>query len=120
MIKKLEEGRGKIIGFEISGKLHDVDYKTFIPEVEEIIQKHGKAKILSYFRDFHGWDLHAFWDDLGFGLKHFGDIPKIAMVGDKKWEEWMTAICKPFTKAKVKYFDESEIDEAWVWLYNES
>ena len=38
------------------------------------------------------------------------------MVGDGKWEQWMTTFCKPFTKAKVMYFDKSHIDAAWKWL----
>ena len=28
----------------------------------------------------------------------------------------MASVCKPFTKAKVKYFDRSEVDAAWKWL----
>jgi hypothetical protein len=28
----------------------------------------------------------------------------------------MANFCKPFTRAKVKYFDRSEVDAAWNWL----
>ncbi len=38
------------------------------------------------------------------------------MVGDRKWEKWVANFCKPFAKAKVKYFDRSEVDAAWKWL----
>jgi hypothetical protein len=38
------------------------------------------------------------------------------MVGNRRWEKWMTSVCKPFTKAKVKYFDRSEVAAAWTWL----
>ena len=38
------------------------------------------------------------------------------MVGDPKWEQWMANFFKPFTRAKVKYFDRSEVDSAWKWL----
>jgi hypothetical protein len=42
--------------------------------------------------------LRAAWDDLEFGLKHYSDFERIAMVGDRKWEEWMANFCKPFTR----------------------
>jgi hypothetical protein len=38
------------------------------------------------------------------------------MVGDRKWEKWMANFCKPFTRAKVRYFDKSDVDAAWEWL----
>jgi len=117
MIKKHKEGSGNIIGFEMSGKLCDADYRTFIPQIEEIVKREGKARILVHFTDFHGWDLHAAWDDFVFGIKHFRDIERLAMVGEKRWEEWMVKLCKPFTKAEVKYFDATKLEIAWEWLY---
>ena len=38
------------------------------------------------------------------------------MVGDRRLEKWLASVCKPFTKAKVKYFDRLEVDAAWKWL----
>ena len=113
MIKKLEQSSGKVIGFSLSGKLHDEDYHAFVPQVESVIEREGTARLLAHF---HGWDLHAMWDDMAFGAKHYGDIEKIALVGDRKWEEWMAKICKPFTRAKVQYFDAEQIAQAWTWL----
>ncbi len=49
-------------------------------------------------------------------MKHFKDIERIAMVGDKKWEQWMAAFCRPFTSAKIRYFDQSEADSAHQWI----
>lgn len=116
MIEQLKTGNKKIVGFKLSGKLHDEDYKSFVPALEAAIAAAGKIRMLAHFEDFHGWDLHAAWDDMKFGAKHFGDFERIAMVGDKKWEEWMTKLCNPFTKATVKYFDVGEAGAAWVWL----
>ncbi len=116
MIDTIETGSPKVVGLKLSGKLHDDDYKQFVPSMETILTAEGKVRLFVQFEDFHGWDLHAAWDDLKFGLKHYSDFERIAMVGDRKWEKWMTTFCKPFTKAKVKYFDKSEIDAAWKWL----
>jgi hypothetical protein len=28
----------------------------------------------------------------------------------------MAKVCKPFTMAKIEYFDASKIEDAWKWL----
>jgi len=116
MIEKLARSSGPVLGFKMSGKLHDEDYRQFVPLVEETIKEHGKARLLAQFHDFHGWDLQALWDDIKFSTKHCTDVAQVALVGEKKWEEWMAKVCKPFTMAKVKYFDAAQIEEAWQWL----
>ena len=116
MIEQLETGSPKIIGFKLSGKVHDEDYKTLVPAVETSLAAEGNGCLFVQMEDFHGWDLQAAWDDIKFGAKHYSDFERIAMVGDRKWEEWMTKLCKPFTKATVKYFDVPEVDAAWAWL----
>ncbi|HEY2762196.1 MAG TPA: STAS/SEC14 domain-containing protein [Pirellulales bacterium] len=106
----------KILGFKLSGKLHDEDYQTFVPLVDAAIAKEGKVRMLAVFHDFHGWDMHALWDDTKFATTHCTKIERIALVGEKDWEKWMATICKPFTMAKIKYFDKAEIDAARQWL----
>ena len=116
MIETLQTSLPKVVGFRLSGKLHDEDYKTFVPVMDAAVAAEGKVRLFAKFEDFHGWDLHAAWDDFRFGLRHYKDIDRIAMVGDRKWEKWMATLCKPFTKAKVRYFDASEVNAAWNWI----
>ena len=94
MIEQLKTDSPKILAFRMSGKLHDADYKTFVPAVEAAIEAQGKVRLLALFEDFHGWDLHALWDDIKFSTKHCADMERIALVGDRKWEEWMAKVCK--------------------------
>ena len=116
MIEQIPSTSDKVLGFKLSGKLHDEDYKKFVPLIDEAIAKDGKVRLLAQFHDFHGWDMHALWDDVKFATTHCLKIERIALVGDKTWEKWMTKVCKPFTMAKIRYFDASEIEAAWAWL----
>jgi hypothetical protein len=38
------------------------------------------------------------------------------MVGEKAWEHGMAMFCRPFTTAKIRYFDRSQVDEADAWI----
>jgi SpoIIAA-like len=65
--------------------------------------------------DFHDWDARALWEDIKWAAKYFNHIERVTMIGDKKWQEWMAAFCKLFTRAKVRYFDHENLDEARTW-----
>ena len=114
---QLNEGNGgKILVVHVSGKLAKADYEHFIPEVERLVSQHGKLRILFVMNDFHGWDLGALWEDIKFDIKHFADIERLAMVGEKKWQHGMAKFCSPFTKAIIRYFDHTDAAEARKWL----
>ena len=111
-----EEDGGKTLVIHISGKLVKADYEHFVPEFERLVRQHGKLHVLFDMTGFHGWKAGALWEDIKFDLKHFADIERLAMVGDKKWEHGMAAFCKPFTKATIRYFDLAESTGAQTWL----
>jgi cyclopropane fatty-acyl-phospholipid synthase-like methyltransferase len=116
MIDLQSGDNGKILSIKMSEKLTKEDYETFVPQVEALIKKQGKIRILLHMHDFHGWTVGALWEDIKFDVKHFADIERLAMVGERKWEAGMAAFCKPFTTAKIRYFDVSEIEQARQWI----
>lgn len=115
-IRLSEENGGKIITVHVSGKLEKADYQHFVPEFERLIMQHGKLRILFDMKAFHGWEVSAAWEDFKFGMKHFSDIERLAMVGEEKWQHGMATFCKPFTRATVRYFDQADATEARKWL----
>ena len=68
------------------------------------------------FSYIHGWDAKALWDDIKFSTTHCTKIKRIALVGDKTWEQWMDQVCKPFTMATIQYFDAADIEKTRAWL----
>src|SRR6056297_1321155 len=113
MSYKVEErADGKIIEVHIEGKLNKEAYEMFVPLTEKRIEEFGKIRLLVILHDFHGWDMSALWEDLKFDVKHFSDIERLAIVGDSKWEQGMSVFCRPFTTAKMKYFDIADVEAA--------
>ena len=111
-----ETNDGKVLEVKVSGKLRHEDYQRLVPEFERLIRQHGKISILLQMVDFHGWEGSALWDDIKLDAAHFSDIDRLAMAGDKKWEKGMSLFCRPFTTAKIRYFDLGEISEARSWV----
>jgi hypothetical protein len=111
-----EENEGKIVAVYVSGKLVTADYEHFTPEFDRLVGLHGKLRVLFDMVEFNGWTMGAVWEDTKFSLHHFGDIERIAMVGNKQWEHGMATFCKPFTKATIRYFDHTATADARKWL----
>ncbi len=105
-----------VVEVVVSGRLTHQDYVHFVPEVDAAVKKHGRIRLLLDMKEFRGWNAKALWDDTKFALKHYSHISRIAMVGESTWEKWMSNLCRPFTRAEVRYFDRPSIQEARRWM----
>jgi hypothetical protein len=110
------EASSNIVHVRIRSKLTKDDYEQFAPRIERLIREKGKSRLLVEMDHFHGWTPGALWEDVKFDLKHFGDVERLALVGDSRWEQWMASFCKPFTTAQIRYFDKAETEQARRWL----
>lgn len=111
-----EEHDGKLLIIHVTGKLVKADYEKLVTEFARLVEQHGTLRVMFDMIDFHGWDVSAAWEDLKFGLKHFADIERLAVVGETKWQHGVAIFWKPFTKATCRYFDHKEAAEARRWL----
>lgn len=114
-IKFEDENEGKMLAIQVSEKLSRADYVYFAPEFERLVKTNGKLRVLFDLAGFHGWEAGALWEDIKFDVKHYADIEPLAIIGDKKWEQGMAMFCKPFTKAKIPYFDRADAAKAQKW-----
>jgi len=110
---------GKAIFVTVTGELTAPDYEYFVPYVDKQIAEQGKVDMLVDLQDFHGWTAGAMWQDTKFAGRHFSDIGRLALVGDRRWEKGLAVFCKPFTRAEVRYFDRSKRDDAEAWALRE-
>jgi hypothetical protein len=115
-VKLTERNESRILEVLVTGKLSHEDYQSFVPAFEHLVAKQGKIRVLFEMVDFHGWSAGALWDDVKFDLSHFSDIERLALVGDKQWEHGMSAFCRPFTTASIRFFHVSAVQEARAWL----
>ena len=116
MIQIETDNNSNIVYTTSSGTLEKNDYDALLPVVEQKIRQFGKIRLYFEMSNFTGWKPEAFLQDLKFDIKHVKDFEKVAMVGDKKWQELMTGLMKPFTSAAIRFFplDEKETAKEWV------
>lgn len=98
------------------GKLTHEDYETITPMIDAALEgvKEPKVKVLIDGTEMEGWELRAAWDDFKLGLKHGSEFDKIAIYGNKNWQEITAKIGGWFISGEVQYFE--RYDEALAWL----
>ncbi|MBN1909379.1 MAG: STAS/SEC14 domain-containing protein [Pirellulales bacterium] len=107
-----------IVTATASGQLTEADVDKLTPAVDEVIAQQGSIRVLLQLVDFHGWeDRHAAWDHVTFVKHHHRNVERIAIVGDRKWEQWLATLARPFVHATQRYYDESQLDEARQWIH---
>jgi len=98
------------------GKLKHEDYQLFVPMIDKALKgaKGLEVDMLVEMRGFKGWEFLAAWDDFKFGVKHRNAFDKMAIIGNKKWEEASTAMMSHLMTGKSKFFKEREKALSWL------
>ena len=101
---------------KITGKLTHQDYETITPMIDSALAevKQPKINALVDITELDGWEIRAAWDDFKLGLKHGSEFEKIALIGNKKWQEAISKLSNWFTSGEIKYFEKR--DEGVLWL----
>lgn len=60
----VEENDGRLLSVTVRDKLERRDYELLAPEIDRLVDRHGKINLLVRLDDFSGWEPAALWEDL--------------------------------------------------------
>ncbi len=108
---------GSLIVVRIDGELTRDDYTRFVPWLDRrVTNAGGPVSFVVHAEDWDGWaSLRAAWADLKMDTRFTGDVDRLAMVGDARWQEWLTKLSSPLVPTRVRWFDPSDADAAEAW-----
>ncbi len=106
-----------ILTVKITGKLTYPEQIALQKQAVERLQGQGKARILVIAEEFQGWDRAGNWGDISFQAKYDPLIERMAIVGEKRWED-LTLIftSKGFRKFPIEYFAPADLAKARSWV----
>ena len=117
MLEFIEGMPSDVLAIEAVGKVTRDDYRTtLIPKAEEMLAKGPIKMIYVIGKEFTGYDLEALWDDGAFGIKHWHEFKRIAVVADLAWLRVSISMFAPFFPAEVRLFNLSELSAARDWI----
>jgi hypothetical protein len=116
MFEFLPESRGRRVYLKAAGRLTDADYKALVPKLEAVIQAHRSIRLYVDMTALSGWSIKAAWDDMVFGLRHWNDFERLALVGDKRWQAIAAKAMDALSKGEVRCFPAAAAGEARAWI----
>jgi len=98
------------------GKLTHEDYQVITPMIDAALEGVPEPTILALIdaTELDGWEARAAWDDFRLGLKHGRDFERIAILGNRRWQELAAKVGSWFIAGKAEYFE--TMDDALEWL----
>jgi len=112
-----EDADSDIVEIVVDGEIKASDYHDAAEKVLQVIEKHGRIRVLKEVRKFTGLNFDVFKNKLIFDmLKHVKDIRCAAVVSDEHWARQLTDFLAPAYPYPVRTFALSEIEEARSWL----
>lgn len=116
MFEVMKESEGKVIGVKMSGTVHKGDYAELAPKLEALAKQYGDVRMLCDMGDFKTEAADAWIADLKFGREFHDKMSKMAIVGDKRWESWITKLAAPLYAKEARYFHVADMSAAWTWV----
>ena len=101
----------------ISGTLKRSEFAALQEGMANKIDAGAKPRLLAIAENFDGWERGADWNDLDFLVSHSGEIAKIALVAEPRWEVGALGFAGAgVRRAPVKFFPLTELAQARAWL----
>lgn len=99
-----------------SGTLTHDDYEMITPMIDAALAgvKEPKIRALIDCMQLEGWELRAAWDDFKLGLKHGNQFVKIALYGNKGWENMAAKVGSWFIAGEIQFFNDEAAALAWL------
>lgn len=116
MLEKLSESSGSIVGYKVVGKVTVEDYQQLNPAIQALVDQYDSVSLLLDLQEFAGEEVKAWLPDLKFGHRFHDKIARMVIVGDKRWQKWLTALCSPWYAKEARFFPPEESDKAWAWM----
>jgi hypothetical protein len=107
---------GDLVTCKIWGKLSEAELQALQRVASGVMEGKDRVNFLVLVESFDGWEPGE-WSDFSFQAAQDGKISRMALVGEKRWEDLANAfVGKGMRAFPVGYFLPTELGEAVEWL----
>lgn len=108
--------RDNLIAMRVSGVLTSQEIDHFKALVRDVIDQFGEVRMYFEMQEFDGWQVDSFLENAFFDITHANRYSKVAMVGEKSWQAWITRLVDIVKRGEVRYFDLDDRLQAVQWV----
>lgn len=121
----IDTANGGYIRIHATGRLRASDYDTMEPPLEAELARRAlrqaqderrRIPLLLDLTGWRGWTAGGLVRDIRFDIRHRKSFPRIAVLGDRAWQQWLTYAAKPVFSGEMRYFDATRERQAAEWM----
>ncbi len=116
MIEILPETHENVLAVRVSKELSVADFDGYRNLLRDMMQRYEEVHLYYEMVDANWVQPVAAIENGLFDVIHGLDYGRVAMVGEKKWQEWAAKLMSPVKKKGIRYYDLSERDQALQWV----
>ena len=113
----IEPIAGRALKVTAVGKINADDFQRLLPQIDALIQKEGKIRLLIDASNCSGWEnMAAFERHIGFVKNHHQKVDRISVITGHDWQHWVIGTVRLFVHPEVRAYDKSEENNALEWI----
>lgn len=117
MTELIDFQKGNVVGLHIDGKITEEEFEKIASFCEDKLKEFKNIRLYAELESYGGMAPSAVLKDVKFGIKHWNQIEKEALVTDQKWMQKITEAADTlFPNIEVKAFPVEEKKWAKKWI----
>lgn len=116
MIELVSEEQGRRIVVRMAGLITAAEIDATHEREDPSMDVVGTQRVLLDWRRLEGWEKGAKSVGTWFGMRHWGNVRKVAILADPKWIDETLRIADIYKVAEVQRFAPGEESQAVAWL----
>lgn len=106
-----------VLTLKVSGTLTQPELASLQTAAANVIGKGGRWRVLVLTENFTGWERGGTWDDFSLQSEMDAGIAKMAIVGERKWQDLtLLFTAQGLRTFPIEYFESAQLDAARAWL----
>ncbi len=105
-----------MLAVRVSGELTNEDFDLYRELIRDRMKRYGSARLYYEMVSLSWVKPGAALENGLFDVVHGREYGRVAMVGEKVWQEWAAKLISPFKKKGVQYYDLHEREQAMRWV----
>jgi len=116
-MKETNSNGHQMISLKLRAPVSDEEKARLSRLLEAKISKSGKIRLLLYLENYPARDsAESLFEDIEFIKLHAEAIERMAVVGERAWQETWIGLFSLFGGVEIAYFDYSDKEKAAIWL----
>lgn len=114
---KIDVISGNVLKLVAPDRLKADDFRQIAPQVDAIIRRYGKIRLLIDASGCNGWEnIAALENHASFVKNHQQKVERIAVIVGHEWQDWLIGAVKMFLHPEVRAYDKLHESEALRWV----